>query len=356
MNYLAHHPVDGRAHRPQALLSVRLRRPAAVARRRARRDLPRPRHGDRAGAREAVPVQGVRLLGGREGAPPVRGRRRHAAHPEHPPRPRGRRRAAGSLLDDSRASGHLPMGWVPPDGYPDTGDPWRSAGLTLSRWNMHVGLAAGWWPANHLKVPNIQKNVLPATLPKTHGALVDALAKRLVFRKLPAAHRDAVLAFLGVAASHPTRRRRRGRGLAPALPGGADPRHAQPRDPVIDMPRGTHRPRSTSRRSPQPCGCPAQPEISRRSFLKAAGATGIVAGLASEGMFTRLAFGATPYVGDVLVVLSLRGGMDSLQAVVPGRGGPVRPLREPSARTSRCHRASCCRSTRTSACTPPWPR
>ena len=67
----------------------------------------------------------------------------------------------------------------------------------------------------------------------------------------------------------------------------------------------------------QPCGCPAVPEISRRSFLKAAGATGVVAGLASEGMFTRLAFGATPYVGDVLVVLSLRGGMDSLQAVVP---------------------------------------
>jgi uncharacterized protein (DUF1501 family) len=68
---------------------------------------------------------------------------------------------------------------------------------------------------------------------------------------------------------------------------------------------------------PQPCGCPAMPELSRRSFLKAAGAAGIVAGLASEGAFTRLAFGATPYVGDVLVVLSLRGGMDSLQAVVP---------------------------------------
>jgi uncharacterized protein (DUF1501 family) len=66
----------------------------------------------------------------------------------------------------------------------------------------------------------------------------------------------------------------------------------------------------------KPCGCPEQPAISRRSFLKAAGATGVVAGLASEGMFTRLAFGA-PYVGDVLVVLSLRGGMDSLQAVVP---------------------------------------
>ena len=64
------------------------------------------------------------------------------------------------------------------------------------------------------------------------------------------------------------------------------------------------------------CGCPALPEIPRRSFLKAAGAAGIVAGLASEGMFTRLAFGAE-YSGDVLVVLSLRGGMDSLHAVVP---------------------------------------
>ncbi len=99
--------------------------------------------------------------------------------------------------------GHRPMGWAPPDGYPDTGDPWRSAGLTLGRWNMHVALAAGWWPANHLKVPNLRKNLLPEDLPGTHGALVDALAKRLVFRKLPAAHRDAVLAFLGRDATDP---------------------------------------------------------------------------------------------------------------------------------------------------------
>jgi uncharacterized protein (DUF1501 family) len=65
------------------------------------------------------------------------------------------------------------------------------------------------------------------------------------------------------------------------------------------------------------CGCPTGPELSRRSFLKAAGVAGIVAGLASEGMFTRMAFADTPYDGDVLVVLSLRGGFDSLQAIVP---------------------------------------
>ncbi len=67
----------------------------------------------------------------------------------------------------------------------------------------------------------------------------------------------------------------------------------------------------------KPCGCPELPEISRRSFLKAAGTAGVVAGLATEGMFTRLAFADGPYTGDVLVVLSFRGGMDGLQAFVP---------------------------------------
>jgi hypothetical protein len=85
---------------------------------------------------------------------------------------------------------------VPPDGYPDTGDPWRSAGLTLGRWNMHVGLAAGWWPADHLKVPDLLQSMLPRGLPATYGRLVDTLAKRLVFRRLPTQHREAVLAFL----------------------------------------------------------------------------------------------------------------------------------------------------------------
>ena len=90
-----------------------------------------------------------------------------------------------------------------PDGYPDTGDPWRSAGLTLGRWNMHVGLAAGWWPADHLEVPDLLRSMLPRGLPDTYGRLVDTLAKRLVFRRLPAAHRDAVLAFLQHDATDP---------------------------------------------------------------------------------------------------------------------------------------------------------
>ena len=98
--------------------------------------------------------------------------------------------------------GDLPMGWIPPNGYPDYADAWRSAGITLGRWNMHIAMAAGWWPASELRVPDdLKRELLGKGLPDTYGGLVDELTKRLVFRKLSAAHRAAVLAFIGKAAS-----------------------------------------------------------------------------------------------------------------------------------------------------------
>jgi hypothetical protein len=45
--------------------------------------------------------------------------------------------------------------------------------------------------------------MLPKPLPKTHGPLIEALAKRLLFRTMSKAHRDAVLGFLGVSANTP---------------------------------------------------------------------------------------------------------------------------------------------------------
>ena len=98
----------------------------------------------------------------------------------------------------------MPYAWVAPNGYPDVAGAWRSAGNTLNRWNAHLSLAAGW--SDHLRF-NEPRTLLPATLPGTHGELVQALAQRLVFRKLSAAHRDAVLGFLGRATGdvlHPT--------------------------------------------------------------------------------------------------------------------------------------------------------
>jgi len=72
----------------------------------------------------------------------------------------------------------------------------------------------------------------------------------------------------------------------------------------------------------QPCGCPAgEPSraLSRRNFLRVAAATGVLSGLSAPLLSTKLAYAAAgpSYTGDVLVVLSLRGGFDGLSAVVP---------------------------------------
>ncbi|MGI5242774.1 DUF1501 domain-containing protein [Dactylosporangium sp. CA-139066] len=56
--------------------------------------------------------------------------------------------------------------------------------------------------------------------------------------------------------------------------------------------------------------------VSRRGVLTI-GAGAALTGLIGEGLSTRLAFAGTPYTGDTLVVLSLRGGFDGLSAIVP---------------------------------------
>jgi uncharacterized protein (DUF1501 family) len=70
------------------------------------------------------------------------------------------------------------------------------------------------------------------------------------------------------------------------------------------------------------CGCPQPRDLTRRALLRtaaAAGALGVVTTAVGETVTTRYAFAAdrAAYTGDVLVVLSLRGGFDGLGAVVP---------------------------------------
>lgn len=57
--------------------------------------------------------------------------------------------------------------------------------------------------------------------------------------------------------------------------------------------------------------------IARRSFLKRVLGVGAAAGVASQSLATKYAFAQGAYQGDVLVVLSLRGGMDGVNAIVP---------------------------------------
>jgi uncharacterized protein (DUF1501 family) len=62
--------------------------------------------------------------------------------------------------------------------------------------------------------------------------------------------------------------------------------------------------------------------MSRRGFLGRAAAVGAVAAFGGAGLSGQLAYAAPGYSGDVLVVLSLRGGFDGLSAIVP-HGDPA---------------------------------
>ncbi|MEU4215916.1 DUF1501 domain-containing protein [Actinoplanes sp. NPDC026623] len=73
------------------------------------------------------------------------------------------------------------------------------------------------------------------------------------------------------------------------------------------------------------CADDQRTTMSRRGVLgraAAAGAAGALAGLTGDLLSTQLAFAAGRYSGDVLVVLSLRGGFDGLSAIVPA-GDPA---------------------------------
>ena len=90
------------------------------------------------------------------------------------------------------------LAWAQPDGYPDVAGAWTAAGGLLARWNMHLGLAAGWWPnSTQIYKPNSHAFLPKLTSTTTYLALVNAIATRLTGAALPAAHTAAVLTFLG---------------------------------------------------------------------------------------------------------------------------------------------------------------
>ena len=61
---------------------------------------------------------------------------------------------------------------------------WGSAGGLLERWNMHQGLAGGWWPdRGRIVVPNRHEPAAPSAA--TYGGLVDGLAPRITGGRWP---------------------------------------------------------------------------------------------------------------------------------------------------------------------------
>ena len=100
------------------------------------------------------------------------------------------------LADDA---GHNPFGQPFPTGQADTADAWESTAATLVRWNNTISMVAGWYP-NDVVRPPLYNVAVGATLPATHGELVDLIATNLFGRPLGPTHKAAILTFLGVTA------------------------------------------------------------------------------------------------------------------------------------------------------------
>jgi uncharacterized protein (DUF1800 family) len=93
--------------------------------------------------------------------------------------------------------GNAPLGWDPPNGYPDVAAAWSGAGTTLNKWNAHMAVA-GHWTMPGLSFRSLPDYLLGPTKPTTRGALIDVLTGRLLpGQTVSAAHRAALIAFLG---------------------------------------------------------------------------------------------------------------------------------------------------------------
>ncbi|WP_229072662.1 DUF1800 domain-containing protein [Actinoplanes sp. DH11] len=101
-------------------------------------------------------------------------------------------KALDALYNAMVDAGNAPFRWAAPNGYPDIAAAWASPAAFVQRCNLHLNLATGWYPKQLNRPADLLKSLVPV-LPATYGALVDALAVRLVGAKLPAAHTAAVL-------------------------------------------------------------------------------------------------------------------------------------------------------------------
>ena len=208
LRYLANHPMTATHIARKLCLRFVSDTPPDSLVVRARADLPGQGNGDRSGAEAAVPFGGVRRVGGAEGAPADGGRGGDRADARDPAGRERARRHGGPVLDRRRprelADGVVAAGRVsrttrwrgrrPAD---------RSAGGTRTCRSRRTGGRTSWSRRRC-------RRSLPSPLPNTHGALVQALAKRLIYRTLPAVQRDAVLSLVGKSRHRPAAQEGRG--------------------------------------------------------------------------------------------------------------------------------------------------
>ncbi|GAA2889562.1 hypothetical protein Acy02nite_58120 [Actinoplanes cyaneus] len=107
-----------------------------------------------------------------------------------------------SLYWMARNAGHAPLLWGPPNGYPDVAAAWASPSGLLVRWNFHLSIAAGNWPADLVRPADLLTGMIGAR-PATYGALIDATARRLLGVTLGGEQTAALASFYGKTPASP---------------------------------------------------------------------------------------------------------------------------------------------------------
>ncbi len=92
--------------------------------------------------------------------------------------------------------GQAPYEWPAPDGYPEAGEAWTSAGRLLGGMRHHVDLAAGWWPNADVKRPSAAAWLPP--LPATLGSVIDHVGIQLLGQRPRASVRRGIATLLGM--------------------------------------------------------------------------------------------------------------------------------------------------------------
>jgi uncharacterized protein (DUF1800 family) len=107
----------------------------------------------------------------------------------------------GRLIGIARALQDAPYFWATPDGPPDTKEHWISSGNLLTRWNFNWDLTQGSYDEMLSSADEAFTALVDEAGAQTVGALVDAVAQRVVFQALAPEHRAAVLAYMEKAES-----------------------------------------------------------------------------------------------------------------------------------------------------------
>jgi uncharacterized protein (DUF1800 family) len=102
-------------------------------------------------------------------------------------------RALEDMYNFTHTLGQPPLGWGPPNGYPDVANAWSSAAGMLEIWNGHRALVQGRFRG--VSAPKAEK--LLSQYPATLGPYLDALCAKLLFQPMKTAERAALIKFLG---------------------------------------------------------------------------------------------------------------------------------------------------------------